>query len=127
MHKLINNIRFISILFLLGILNSCIGKSSKDCKRETQNYSEKWDFIVYKVYKHPEYKATFVIEGTSGEKIVIEPMQDIVAFAEPGDKIIKKDYSKYAYWINSYNDTTRSRIFSTFCDSIVEARTKNLK
>jgi hypothetical protein len=123
----IGNMKCILTFCIVTLMCSCIGKSSKDCKRETQNYSEEWDFIVYKIYKHPDYKATFVIEGTSGEKVVIDPMQDIVASAEPGDKIIKKAYSKYAYWVNSYNDTMRSRIFSIFCDPIVEVRTKKLK
>jgi hypothetical protein len=116
----IGNMKYILILLVISVICSCIGKSSKNCEWEKKNYEEKWDFVVAKTYKSPNYKATYIIETTFGKKNFFQPKQDLVSSTEPGDKIMKQANSKYAYWINSNNDTIRSRIFSISCDSIVE-------
>jgi hypothetical protein len=96
-----------------------MGKSSKTCEWEINNYKEKWDYVVSKTYRSPQYSATFIIKTINGKEIYFQPIQDIVSRVEPGDRIIKERYSKYAFWINSNNDTLRSRIFSVSCDSMV--------
>ncbi len=120
MIRKIDTMKTVLILLVSSTLFSCIGESSSDCEWEKENYREKWDYIVAKTYKSPNYKATYVIETTSGKKIYFQPIQDIVASVEPGDRILKPPYYKYAFWVNSYHDTLRSRIFSVSCDSLVK-------
>lgn len=38
-------------------------------------------------------------------------------FANKGDRLIKTPYSKYAYLVTQYGDSSRYRIFSKTCDS----------
>ena len=102
------------------IFISCIGKSSKTCQWEKQNYTEKWDYVVEKTYKHSHYKATYIIVTTGGKEIYFQPIQDIVSIAEKGDRIFKEPNSKYAFIITESGDSIHSRIFSTICDSMVE-------
>jgi len=123
MFGVIGKMTLVSII-VINILFSCIGKSSSTCEYQKQNYREKWDFIVARTFKHPQFKFTYVIVSTDGKRILISPIQDIISKVESGDKIFKRANSKYAYWTNSYNDTIRSRIFSTYCDSFVENQTK---
>jgi hypothetical protein len=123
MFGVIGKITLVSIVGI-NVFSSCIGKSSSNCRWEKQYYLERWNFVVERTYKHPNYKATYVLETTSGEKIFFQPTQDVVAFAEKGDKISKEPYSKYAYLINEFGDSIRSRIFSVSCDSIVKNQIK---
>ncbi len=117
--------RLVLLITCIKIFSSCIGNSSSNCKWEKLYYTERWDFIVERTYKHSYYKATYVIVTTEGKEKYFQPIQDIVAFAEKGDKIIKKPNSIYAEKINSDGDTIRSRIFSISCDSIVKKRKTN--
>lgn len=112
------------IIVSVVMLSSCIGKSSSDCKWEIEYYTERWDFIVERTYKHPHFKATYVIVTKSGKEKYFQPTQDIVSIVEKGDRILKDPNSKYAYIINSFGDSIRSRIFSKSCDTIVE-KSKN--
>jgi hypothetical protein len=41
----------------------------------------------------------------------------LVFFANKGDRLIKTPYSKYAYLVTQYGDSSRYRIFSKTCDS----------
>lgn len=121
MFGVIGNMRLVFLLFVISVfISSCIGKSSSTCEWEKKNFKERWDFVVEKIYKHPQYKSTFVIETTNNKRIFFRPIQDLVAFSEKGDRIVKEPYSKYAYRVTSDGDSIRSRIYSTSCDSIVE-------
>ncbi len=116
-------IQFFSIMVL--ILQSCANRSSNTCEWEKVNYSEKWDFEVASSYRYRKYKATYVIQTTTGKKILFRPIQDIVAYAERGDRVIKDKYAQFAYLIHKDGDTLRSRIFSTGCDSMVGVKEKS--
>lgn len=121
MFGVIGNMRLVFLLFVVSLfIYSCIGKSSSTCEYQKKNYKERWDFIVEDIYKHPQHKFTYVIVSTDGKRINISPIQDIVAFSEKGDRIVKESNSKYAYRVTSDGDSIRSRIYSTSCDSIVE-------
>lgn len=106
--------------FIIFTFFSCVGKSSKTCNEEKEYYTEKWDYIVSETYKSTKSRATYVIVTTEGKEIYFQPTQDIVTFVQTGDKIYKEPYSEFAYWINSNNDTLKSRIYSTYCDDKIE-------
>ncbi len=117
--KFKQTMKYIIYIVILFTAYSCMGESSKTCEWEINNYKEKWDYVVSKTYRSPQYNATFIIKTINRKEIYFQPIQGIVSQVEPGDRIIKEPYSKYAFWINSDNDTLRSRIFSVSCDSIV--------
>lgn len=120
MFGVIGKISVVPFICTVIFTTSCIGKSSKTCEWEKQNYRERWDYVVARTYKHSHYKATYIIVTTDGKEIYFQPIQDIVSFAEKGDRIVKEPYSKYAYRVTASGDSIRSRIFSTICDSILE-------
>jgi len=111
--------RFAIVLGIVCTLQSCLGNGSVNCDREKDYYLESWDYEVEKTYKHEQYKATYVLKTTTKKTILFGPIQDIVSRAEPGDRVFKEKNSKYAFLINKYGDSLKSRIFSVSCDSIV--------
>ena len=108
-----------SLLLCTVIFSSCIGKSSNTCKWEKQNYRESWDYEVASTYRYRKMKATYVLQTTTGKRIFFRPIQSIVSLAEPGDRIVKKKNSEFAYLIDEDGDTIRCKIFSETCDSLV--------
>jgi len=61
-----------------------------------------------------------VILTTQGRELYFQPVQDIVFFANKGDRIIKDPYSKYANLVTQIGDSIRYSIYSVTCDSIIE-------
>lgn len=106
------------------VIYSCEIKSSDTCEREKQYYHEVWDYEVLSAYRYKKYKATYVIKTTSGKTIFFSPIQDMVFYAEPGDRVVKKEYDQFGYLIDKNGDSLRSRIFSPGCDSLVGVREK---
>ena len=112
-------LRFATLVSIISVFQSCIEESSKTCEWEKEYYLQSWDYQVEKTFKHERYKATYVLETTTGKIILFQPIQHIVSQAEPGDRIFKEKNSKYAYLIRKDMDSLKSRIFSVGCDSIV--------
>lgn len=94
------------------------------CRWGKEIYSEEWDYIVKRVYRYKKYKATWVIQTTTGKEYFIRPNQPIVNIAEPGDKLLKKknmSITKIIKKEGGYKDTLESRLYSPSCDSEIEA------
>lgn len=107
----------LQLCLFFSIFTGCNGPS---CEFEKQYYGERWDYIIEKTYKDARRKATYVIFTTQEREIYFQPVQDIVFFANKGDRIIKVPYSKYAYLVTKFGDSTRYSIYSVTCDSIIE-------
>jgi hypothetical protein len=107
----------LKLFLLFSIFTSCNGPS---CEYEKQYYSERWNYIIAKTCKDAQHKATYVIYTTQGREIYFQPVQDIVFFANKGDRIIKVQNSKYANLVTQFGDSMRFRIYSVTCDSIIE-------
>jgi hypothetical protein len=88
-------------------------------------YKEQWNYTVYKTYRHPDFKATFIIETIEGKKLLFSPIQSIYTFAEHGDKIVKEKNSGVAKLIKvngtDYDTIDYKRIYSPSCDASIEA------
>lgn len=112
---------FLIINFLLSF---CFGCESPSCETEKQYYQERWDFTIEKSYKDLQHKATHVLVTKQGREITFQPIQDIVFFANKGDRLVKTPYSKYAYLVTQYGDSSRYRIFSKTCDSELDDQFK---
>ena len=90
------------------------------CDNDKIMYEEQWDYIVENVFKHSQFKATYVIETNNGKQLIFCPIQGIVSNAEKGDQIVKAKNSEIAFLIKSrgnFKDTISSRIFSPTCDN----------
>lgn len=103
-----------------------MGESSNTCEWEKKNYLESWNYEIDSIYRYKEYNATYIISTTTGKNIFFRPIQDIVAFAESGDRIMKKERTQFAYLISKNGDSLRSRIFSVSCDSLVKNSIDNV-
>ena len=106
-----------SVFFTLIFLFSCA--NGHECDWEKMYFAESWDYKVDKTYRHSNYKATYVLKTTTGREILFRPTQYIVSLAQPGDRIYKERNSEYAFLIDNNGDSTKSRIFSVSCDSMV--------
>lgn len=111
---------FLSLCFAVY---SCEHKVN--CQREFEIFNESWDEIVESTYRDHQYKATYIVETTSGKKINISPVQHIIHLAESGDRIVKEAHSFRTLLIKKIEkDTFDCRLTSVTCDSIVLKKIK---
>ncbi|MNK22442.1 hypothetical protein D3C87_407190 [compost metagenome] len=88
-----------------------------NCKHNLTLYQEEWNFLVKKVNTVGEYQ----IETTSGRVLSFKPFQNIIAWTNPGDRLVKIKNTNWCYIINHEGDTLTSRIFNESCDKFIDS------
>ena len=105
----------ISMIFVVG---SC-GDSNHRCRNNYQRYKQEWRYVIKRVEAISNGRSDYRIETTSGIFISFKPFQNIIAIANPGDRIIKLENTNWCYIVTPKGDTSTSRVCSPTCDSII--------
>lgn len=110
----------IFVFVFLG-LNACSDPNWR-CNHAFETYREEWNLEVKKVNTEGNLNnSDYNIETTSGKTLSFRPFQNIIALAEPGDRLVKIRNTNWCYIISSEGDTLTSRIYSETCDRYIDS------